>query len=454
MVSWCSMFSVIAVLLPNVCDCARISKEKLHITASCASGEFFFRLGGELMGFTVEQSTSEAGDISVACPSTARNPSGKAKFRCHSSAQWMLVSEECSYSQGAECGAGNFQVALGGHRAVYSLSPTAVGTDAKLACKFGPFTKGEIVFRCSSSGAWQMGGNDCQLGSREDVIEPLTCRPGNFPLALGGARATYVMPSGVAHQRVDQDCAFGDINQGQISFQCSESGRWSIVGNNCRRAGECVETEYSILMHKINQTFALHRASSGTTVSRPCAFGDATVGQVLFRCAGGQWMDMPESMCMKPGQCSSQVVEHSLGWIHTEVGEAGETVAQQCDFGALSEGNVNLQCMDGSWRVTSHDCHEPPLPEGMICKARDASFTRSILGMWSTVQEQQEVVTFHLPLAGIGVSRLPCVVQGFTGYVSFNCHDNGQWTLLQTPGSNSCHKSSEWEESYATGGSA
>lgn len=299
-----------------------------------------------------------------------------------------------------------------------------------------------------------MGGNNCQLGLTDALEEaPPACSAGSFPLAFGGAHATYQMPSGDIDQQIDQACAFGDINQGQISFRCSANGRWSLAGNNCRRVGECGHMQYSLMMHEHNHSFILNRASSGARVSRPCAFGEHTVGEVFFRCAEGEWTALSESECLKPGQCPAQVIDHDLGWIQTDVGEAGDTVVKACDFGQMSEGNVNLHCSGGGWRVSSHDCHEPILPEGMMCRARNASFSRIVLGMWTTAEEQQMEVTFQLPLAPQGVSRLPCMVEGFVGHVSFMCHDDGEWTLLRTPGSNSCHRTNfrEWEDYYLRG---
>jgi len=366
----------------------------------------------------------------------------------------LLVSEGCSHVEGGECGAGNFQLAFGGHRQIFSLTATAAGSDALMPCQFGPYNAGEVTFRCSSSGQWQMGGTNCRVGTPGSPEETAPiCSAGNCPLAFGGALASYTMPAGDLDQQIDQDCAFGELNQGQISFRCSANGRWALAGNNCRRSGECGHTEYSMMMHGLNHSFVLNRASSGTRVSRPCAFGEHTAGDVFFNCVDGEWAALPESECLKPGQCPAQVIEHDLGWIQAEVGEAGDVVVKMCDFGQLSEGNVNLQCRDGSWRVASHDCHEPVLPEGMMCRAREASFSRIALGMWTTAEEQQMEVTFQLPLASEGVSRLPCMVEGFVGEVNFMCHEDGEWTLLRTPGSNSCHQTDfrEWEDYYLRG---
>jgi len=447
-------------LLPYVSECKRINKASdvvdISSTASCGGGAFHFNLGGQVLGFNVADSTSDAADVSVDCPASARNPSGHAVFRCHGSGRWMLVTEGCSHVEGGECGAGNFQIAFGGHRQVFSLSPTAAGMDARMPCQFGPFTEGEVIFRCSSSGAWQMGGNNCVLGTggaAEEEEVPPSCPAANFPLAFGGETASYQMPAGAIDQEVDHDCAFGDLNRGKISFVCGANRRWALAGNNCRRASECGHTEYSLMMHEHNHSFILNRASAGTRVSRPCAFGEHTAGDVFFRCTEGEWVDLAESECLKPGQCPATVIEHDLGWIQADLGEAGDTVVKMCDFDRLTEGNVNLQCRDGSWQVISHDCHEEVLPEGMMCQAREAAFSRIVLGMWTTAEEQRQDVTFQLPLAPQGVSRLPCMVERFVGEVSFMCHEDGEWTLLRTPGSNTCHQANfrEWEDYYLRG---
>jgi len=326
-----------------------------------------------------------------------------------------------------------------------------------MPCQFGPYNAGDVIFRCSSSGAWQMGGNNCQEGTggaSEGGETPPACPAGNFPLAFGGARANYQMPSGTVDQQIDQDCAFGDINQGKISFVCGANHRWSLAGNNCRRASECGHTEHSLTMHEVSHSFTLNRASAGARVSRPCAFGDYTVGNVFFRCTEGEWVDLPESECLKPGQCPAKVIEHDLGWIQVDdLGEAGDTVVKTCDFPPLTEGSINVQCRDGNWQVSSHDCHEPILPEGMMCRAREFPASRIVLGMWTTAEEQHEDVTFQLPLSPPGVFRAPCMVEGFVGEVSFMCHDGGEWTLLRTPGSNTCHRTNfrEWEDYYLRG---
>jgi len=354
---------------------------------------------------------------------------GSVRYACGATGQWSLLGHSC-HVEGQVCAATKFSLTLQDQSNEYDL-PAAPAGDASRPCQFGDLTEGEVKFKCSfSSGKWSFASHSCQKPGDDPSIEvEMTCPGAQATYSINGNSHTYELPASTEGELSPRDCLFGDLTEGFIRFACTNDGRYTVLGQDCKRPGEvCKAASFGVTVGSNKHTYSLPSSGLGET-ARTCAFGDLTEGDINFNCADdGQWT-VAGNTCKKSGQVLGKVcAAREFGMTinanqHTyalPAADAGQ-LSRPCQFGDLTDGEINFQCsIDGTWSFTDHSCKTPGVESGDVCQATSISLRLS-----------GHAHTYALPGAAVGEVSRDCEFGDLNqGMIKFSCGATGHWSYV------------------------
>eukprot|EP00928_Gymnodinium_smaydae_P035538 TRINITY_DN2499_c0_g2_i1.p1 TRINITY_DN2499_c0_g2~~TRINITY_DN2499_c0_g2_i1.p1 ORF type:complete len:626 (+),score=38.68 TRINITY_DN2499_c0_g2_i1:252-2129(+) len=208
---------------------------------------------------------------------------------------------------------------------------------------------------------------------------------------------------------------------GQVHIQCLTSGKWELLSEECRHGpGSCRETRFNMKLGGSAHKYELPAMENGQVKKEQCQLGEMTEGTIDFVCQSGTWAYAQKNSCRIPGKCIGLEFDISMGDAkHTyelPVTAEGDTIARQCEFGEINEGEMFFTCENGEWNSKAKpntcryqgSCQETSLPVTLF----------------------DVTTTFSLPYVRNGRhAHRPCEFGDVVdGHVQFKCED-GTWKV-------------------------
>jgi len=263
-------------------------------------------------------------------------------------------------SSNDDCSRTGFTFTIDTDKHKYDLPVAGSGEEISKNCEFGKLTSGQITFKCSG-GKWVFSGHQCKDPDGG-------CRGSEFTMTIGKGKHTYSLPSASKGKEISEDCNFGELTSGKVTFKCS-NGKWAYSDHECKEPddpnGGCRAVDLSMTMGTDKHVYSLPPAGNGKEISEACHFGELlTGGQIIFKCSDLKWKyssnhcEVPDGGCLAVDFTFTKNAHAGMYQLpHTR---NGVKTSKNCEFeGKPADGLVTFQCTNGQQKIVEDTCEVP-----------------------------------------------------------------------------------------------
>ena len=265
--------------------------------------------------------------------------SGNRFIRCQSDGHWSPVEAQCDgIKQPTFCGP------LPTIPNVFLWTDSySVGSQAVVVCLDQPEQEYHETISCLPNGQWSLIRNGCRQQRLPD-------RCGVMPTIPNGmiwGESNSIGSKGFIV------CMNGFERHGQESIQCQQSGEWSSVNAECKRAHV---VSCGPLPHLENGYISTNSFTVSSQAFTICNEGYDRQGKLSITCqTSGQWTPL-ETSCHSQ-QCLESPPDVPNGWVTRGANTIGTKRLIQCNFGFQRQGPEFIECnSSGQWSALLTTC--------------------------------------------------------------------------------------------------